>query len=79
MPLHVQLVGSFVALAAFVATQVRWITVTSVLYLALNAVGSAALVTSAVVEAQWGFVILESVWGAVSALSLCRELAHRRS
>jgi hypothetical protein len=78
MPLLVQLVGSSIALIAFIATQAGWITATSTLYLALNVVGSGALVTSAVVEGQWGFVILESVWGTVSAFGLYRGHARRR-
>ena len=63
MPLFVQLLGSFIALIAFIATQAGWITATSMLYLALNVVGSGTLATSAVMEEQWGFAVLESVWG----------------
>jgi hypothetical protein len=62
--------GSAVALAAFIATQTGWITSTSAPYLAMNMIGSAGLVTSAIAESQWGFVILESVWAAVSAFGL---------
>jgi len=79
MPLLVQLAGSFIALIAFIATQIGWITATSALYLALNVVGSGALVTSAVAEGQWGFVALESVWGTVSAFGLYRGLGRHRS
>lgn len=79
MPLLVQLVGSFIALMAFIAAQTGWITATSMAYLALNVVGSGALVTSAIMEEQWGFVALESVWGAVSAVGLFRGLVRRRS
>jgi hypothetical protein len=79
MPLFIQLTGSAIALAAFIATQVGWITATSAPYLTLNIIGSAALVTSATAESQWGFVILESVWGAVSALGLYRSLTLRAS
>jgi hypothetical protein len=79
MPLLIQLTGSVIALAAFIATQAGWITATSAPYLALNIIGSAALVTSAIAEGQWGFVILESVWGAVSAFGLYRSLIRRTS
>jgi len=77
MPLFIQLTGSAIALAAYIATQVGWITATSAPYLALNIIGSAALVTSATAAGQWGFVILESVWAAVSALGLYRSLTRR--
>jgi hypothetical protein len=79
MPLFIQLFGSAIALAAFIAAQAGWISATSAPYLTLNIIGSAALVTSATAESQWGFVILESVWGAVSALGLYRSLIRRTS
>jgi hypothetical protein len=79
MPLLIQLTGSAIALAAFIATQAGWITATSAPYLALNIIGSAALVTSATAGGQWGFVILESVWGAVSAFGLYRSFTRRTS
>jgi hypothetical protein len=79
MPLFIQFTGSAIALAAFIATQAGWITATSAPYLTLNIIGSAALVASATAESQWGFVILESVWGAVSALGLYRSLIRRTS
>ena len=79
MPQGIQLTGSAIALAAFIATQAGRITATSAPYLALNIIGSAALVTSSIAEGQWGFVILESVWGVVSAFGLYRSLSRRTS
>ena len=79
MPLLIQLTGSAIALAAFIAAHAGWITATSARYLALNVIGSAALIASAVAEGQWGFVILESAWGAVSAFGLYRCLTRRTS
>jgi hypothetical protein len=55
MPLLLQLIGSAIALAAFTRTQAGWMTATSKLYLTLNIIGSAGLVSSAIAEAQWGF------------------------
>lgn len=79
MPLLVQLVGSSIALIAFIMAQAGRIAATSAVYLALNVVGSGALVTSAIMEGQWGFVVLESVWGAVSVFGLFRGLLRHRS
>lgn len=78
MPLLIQFAGSFIALAAFVATQAGWFSATSSPYLGLNVIGSTALAASAAAEAQWGFVSLESVWIAVSAVGLCRNFARFR-
>ena len=45
-------------------------------YLVLNVVGSAVLTVTALIEGQWGFVLLEGVWALVSAAGL---VALRRS
>ncbi len=73
MSLLVQLVGSALILIAFIAAQRERLTPASRSYLALNAFGSIALALSAVVEAQWGFLVLEAVWGAVSIAGLRRS------
>ncbi len=73
MSLLVQLVGSALILIAFIAAQTGHLVPASRRYLMLNAVGSLALAVSAVVEAQWGFLVLEAVWSAVSIHGLWRS------
>jgi hypothetical protein len=68
----VQLVGALPILAAFVATQMEWLDARSKPYLGLNVAGSAVLAVSAVVEAQWGFLLIECVWGLVSLWTLIK-------
>ncbi len=57
-------------LGAFAALQFRWVHPLEVRYLLLNVAGSAFLATAAVIEQLWAFVVLNTVWGAVSLRSL---------
>jgi hypothetical protein len=66
----VQVVGSLLVLAAFAAAQRGWLDQRSTLYLVLNVLGSTALAVEAVLERQWGFLLLEGVWALVSAAGL---------
>jgi hypothetical protein len=75
----VQLIGAVPILAAFVAAQVGALDMRSKLYLGLNVVGSAVLAVIAFVEAQWGFLLLECVWGLVSLWTLIKESIALRS
>jgi hypothetical protein len=68
----VQLIGAVPILVAFVAAQLGRLDTRSKLYLALNVVGSAVLAVIAVIEAQWGFVLIEGVWGSVSLWTLIK-------
>ena len=66
----IQVVGALLILAAFAAAQFGRLDQHSRSYLWLNLVGSAILAVLAYVESQWGFLLLESVWAAVSLWSL---------
>jgi hypothetical protein len=68
----IQVVGALMILAGFAGAQAGRLRVDSLAYLLLNLLGSAVLAYLAVVESQWGFVLLESVWALVSAWSLSR-------
>jgi len=68
----VQIVGALLILVAFGAVQFDRMRPDSRLYLTLNLAGSAILAVLAVAGAQWGFVLLESVWAVVSAWGLFR-------
>ena len=73
----IQIVGSLLILAAFVATQLGRLDQSSYRYLAGNAVGSAVLTFTAVVSLEWGFILLEGVWALVSIYSIVRKAAGR--
>ena len=68
----VQILGSLLILAAFLASQRGWISTESRLYLSLNLVGASVLAVLAAREWQLGFLLLEICWAMVSAYSLVR-------
>jgi hypothetical protein len=72
-----QLVGSVLVLAAFVALARRRIESTSSTYLAANAFGATLLAIDAFHLRQWGFLALEATWALVSAHGLATAGARR--
>ncbi len=74
----IQIVGALLILAAFAAVQFNRMRPDSRLYLTLNLLGSAILAVLALIAAQWGFVLLESVWAIVSAWGLFAALHEGR-
>jgi len=68
----IQVGGALLILAAFAALQLGRIPADSRLYLWLNLVGAVVLAILALIEQQWGFLLLESVWAVVSAWSIVR-------
>jgi hypothetical protein len=74
----VQIVGALLILIAFAASQFGAMDPHSRIYLALNFFGSLILGVLAWRERQWGFLLLESVWAAVSGWGLLATLRHAR-
>ena len=73
----VQLVGAILILVPFVAAQFGWLSPHAIAYLVLNLLGAAVLAAIAAVGEDWGFLLLEAVWTAVSAWSLMQVLRGR--
>ena len=72
----VQLVGAFLLLGAFALTQTGRLSPQSPAYQGANLAGSGILATSAFINEQWGFVLLNVCWALIALIGLVR---HRRS
>lgn len=73
----VQLVGAGVVLLAFIANQRFGLASDSVRFVAGNAIGTAVLAVVAGINRDWGFLLLEGVWAAVSTASVIGILRSR--
>lgn len=75
----VSLLGSLLILSAFVGGQLLKLTPSDLSYVLLNLAGSCLLAVVALLEKQWGFLLLEGVWALVSlwsALKHVRRVPH---
>ena len=70
----VSVLGAVLILLPFAASQVGRMKTTSLAYQLLNLIGSGALTMVAVMERQYGFILLEGSWAAMSLVGLARQL-----
>ena len=68
----VQIVGALFILTGFTAQLMGRMQADSRAYLVINLIGGGILAALAYHEEQWGFLLLETVWTAVSAWGLSR-------
>ena len=73
-----QIAGALLILVAFAALHRGTMKPNEPVYLALNLVGSVVLTAAAIVDFDWGFLLLEVVWALVSAWGLI-QLARGRT
>ena len=74
MSLVLQFAGALALLVPFVALLAGTLRRTDWGYLALNLGGGAMLAADAVIERQWGFVMLQGVWALVAAWGMVVKL-----
>jgi hypothetical protein len=74
--LTLQFLGAAGILLPFALLQAGRLSQHTYAYLTLNLVGSALLTVVAVLDGQWGFVILQAVWSLVAAVGMARRVRH---
>lgn len=73
----ISVAGALLILLPFAASQLGRLSVQTLAYQLMNLIGSGALTAVAVIERQYGFILLEGAWALVSAAGLVRLLARR--
>lgn len=73
MVLVLELIGALGILVPFALFQAGTWSQHSYRYLAFNLVGAAILTAVAIVEVQYGFIVLQGVWTLVAALGILRR------
>jgi hypothetical protein len=73
----VSVLGALAILGAYVANQFRVIGLSNMSYSVMNFIGSTVLTVIAVIEVQWGFILLEAVWALVSLWGIITLLRGR--
>ncbi len=77
MSMVIQIVGSIAVLSGFALAQWGILNQKSTVYLLINAIGSGLLAADAIIELQWGFLLLEGSWSIISIAGLFRVRAQR--
>ena len=73
------ILGALAILAAYAANQLRLIGPSNLSYTLLNLLGALVLAVIAVIESQWGFLLLEGVWTLVSLVALVKLVRVSRA
>jgi hypothetical protein len=79
MSAYLQIAGALGVLSAFVLVQLGMVRPTSYPSLALNLAGSSLLAVLALMDRQWGFLLLEACWAVVTAWNVAARLAGRET
>jgi hypothetical protein len=74
----VSLIGAVLILLPFAANQMNRLATTAVSYQIMNLIGSSLLTSVAILERQYGFILLEGTWALMSAYGLARALRPAR-
>jgi multisubunit Na+/H+ antiporter MnhB subunit len=70
----VSVVGAVLILLPFAGSQLGRLSTASLTYQWMNLLGAASLTAVAIIELQYGFILLEGVWTVMSAVGLAKVL-----
>lgn len=68
----VQLIGALLCLIPFAAVQLNRMRTGTMSYQLMNLSGSALLTLTAILNRQYGFILLEGIWAIMSMVGLTR-------
>jgi hypothetical protein len=74
-----QVAGAVFILVGFAGQQLGWLNDDSLPYLLFNIAGGGTLAVVASLGRDWGFLLLEGSWAAISLVSLVRRPFHHAS
>ena len=70
----ISLVGAMLILIPFAASQLGRLRTMTMTYQLMNLVGSSTLTAVALLESQYGFILLEGVWAVMSLVGVRRVM-----
>jgi hypothetical protein len=74
----ISIAGALLVLFPFAASQLGRLSTQSLVYQLSNLIGSAVLAIVALIELQYGFILLEGTWAVASLIGLGRVLGLRQ-
>ncbi len=74
----ISVAGALLILTPFAASQLGRLKTSNLSYQVMNLIGAGTLTVVAVLESQYGFILLEGVWTIMSAVGLRRVILQRQ-